>query len=83
MERMDVDFSKIPEEYCVEEMVASICSLMFEYGYREINIGHLLRLIGVSDENAEEFDDTIMVLDDSVDTSNTATTIIPKNTTIH
>ena len=45
-------------------MVIEICCVLYLRGYKEVHLGGLMRLLGVSDETAEEHDDRYFDLDD-------------------
>lgn len=47
----------------VQEVVLSVCGILFDFGFREIHIGGLMRLVGVDEEKAREHDDEVMILD--------------------
>jgi hypothetical protein len=43
--------------------VLSLMYVLYEYGIREVHMGGLLRILGVSDEVAAESDDKVLSLD--------------------
>lgn len=43
--------------------VLSLMYVLYEYGIREVHMGGLLRILGISDEVASGFDDRVLGLD--------------------
>ncbi len=68
----------------VRDLVVDMCSVLVEHGIVELHVGGLMRLLGISEEQAQEHDDEIMLLD-SVEKFQQAQaeTQIPPGTTIH
>lgn len=68
----------------VRDLVVDVCSVLVEHGIDELHVGGLMRLLGISEEQAQEHDDEIMILDD-VEKFQKAQmeSKIPPGTTIH
>jgi len=54
----DTDFS---EE--VRSQILGLMYVMYEYGITEVHMGGLMRILGIPDETAKEWDDKVMCLD--------------------
>jgi hypothetical protein len=58
-----LDDDKLDED--IRPHVLSLMWVLYEYGIREVHMGGLLRILGVSDEVASGFDDRVLGLDDN------------------
>jgi len=58
-----IDDDKLDED--IRPHVLSLMWVLYEYGIREVHMGGLLRILGVSDEVASGFDDRVLGLDDN------------------
>ena len=43
--------------------ILSLMYMLYEYGINEVHMGGLMRLLGVDNENAAEYDDKVLELD--------------------
>lgn len=73
----------------VHDALADICAVLYEYGITEIPVGGLMRVLGIDNDTAAEYDDEIMVLDgdfenfEFVDQLDESETQVPAGVTIH
>jgi hypothetical protein len=51
-------------EDSIQTIIVDLCSVLYKYGYRHVQIGGIMRLIGVSEEHAQKHDNECIVLDD-------------------
>jgi hypothetical protein len=58
-----LDDDKLDED--IRPHVLSLMWVLYEYGIREVHMGGLLRILGVSGEVASGFDDRVLGLDDN------------------
>jgi hypothetical protein len=58
-----LDDDKLDED--IRPHVLSLMYVLYEYGIREVHMGGLLRILGISDEVASGFDDRVLGLDDN------------------
>jgi hypothetical protein len=76
-------------EEAVHDLILELCEVLYRRGYRQVRIGPLMKLVGVSDENASHHEDEIFVLDKEFSDlleqrSAQATSLeVPKNTILH
>jgi hypothetical protein len=56
-----LDDDKLDED--IRPHVLSLMYVLYEYGIREVHMGGLLRILGISDEVASGFDDRVLGLD--------------------
>lgn len=52
-------------EESVRNIVIDICTVMHKYGYTEVSVGAILRLMGIDDDSASKHDDEVLVLDEN------------------
>ena len=52
------------EESEIRDFIIEVCSLMYRRGTRRVPIGALMRLCGVTNDNAQEWDELYFDLDD-------------------
>ena len=52
-------------EESVRSIVIDICAVMHRYGYTEVSVGAILRLMGVDSDSAVAHDDELLVLDEN------------------
>jgi hypothetical protein len=73
----------------VQDLIIDICKVLYNKGFREVNIGAVLRLFGINSEHATKYDDSFFVLDESIlelnaiDAADFHNKFIPQNQTIH
>jgi len=76
-------------EDAIQSLILEICEVMYNRGYRQIRVGPLMRLIGVSDEDAQQHDEEFFVLDNEFlaclekKTKQPWVAAVPKNTVLH
>lgn len=51
-------------EESIQKLIVDLCSVLYRHGYRQVQIGGIMRLIGVAEEHAKKHDDECIVLDD-------------------
>ena len=56
-----LDDDKLDED--IRAHVLSLMYVLYEYGLRDVHMGGLLRILGVSDEIAAGFDNKVLALD--------------------
>lgn len=56
-----LDDDKLDDD--IRAHVLSLMYVLYEYGIREVHMGGLLRILGISDEVAAGFDDRVLGLD--------------------
>jgi len=56
-----LDDEKLDED--IRAHVLSLMYVLYEYGLRDVHMGGLLRILGVSDEVAADYDDKVLGLD--------------------
>lgn len=49
----------------IKELIIDVCEVMWARGYSKVTVGAIMRLIGVTNEYAENHDDHIILLDES------------------
>lgn len=52
------------EESEIRDFIIEVCSVMYRRGTRRVPIGALMRLCGVENQNAQEWDELFFDLDD-------------------
>lgn len=52
------------EESEIRDFIIEVCSLMYKRGTRRVPIGALMRLCGVENQNAQEWDELFFDLDE-------------------
>lgn len=57
-----LDDSKLDDE--IRAHVISLMYVLYEFGLRDVHMGGLLRILGVSDDVAANFDDKVLALDE-------------------
>ena len=50
-------------EDAVRDLIMDICEAMLRRGYDVVNVGAMMRLVGVSDERARQHDEEFFALD--------------------
>ena len=48
----------------VRVLIYELMMVMYRHGVREVPVGGMMRMLGVSNENASEHDNEVVVLDD-------------------
>ena len=51
-------------EAAVQDLIMDICEIMYHRGYQQVCIGHIMRLVGVTEERARTHDQEFFVLDE-------------------
>jgi len=59
-----MDLDKVNVEETVKILIMEIMMVLYKYNIKEIHVGALMRLIGVTDEVAIESDEERIVLDE-------------------
>lgn len=57
----DLAFDILNEE-SVRELVVNLCWMFTEFGITEIHVGGLMRLVGIDNETASNYDDEVMII---------------------
>jgi len=57
----DLAFEILNEE-AIRELVVNVCWVLTEHGITEIHVGGLMRLVGIDNETAAEYDDEVMII---------------------
>ena len=52
-------------EETVRRFILDVCAVMYNYGFAEVRVGDIMRLMGIGDETSSQMDDKIIVLDES------------------
>ncbi len=60
-QQQDLAFDILNEE-SVRELVVNLCWVLTEHGITEIHVGGLMRLVGIDNETAAEYDDEVMII---------------------
>ena len=55
-------FDKLESE--VRVFIIDVCEVMHRHGHRLVSVGALMRLFGIDDDRAQEFDDEWIELDE-------------------
>jgi|LakMenEpi03Aug12_release.lakeMendotaPanAssembly.Ray.scaffolds.fasta_scaffold107674_7 hypothetical protein len=57
--------STSPEfEQSVKQLILELCEVLYQHGYTKVNIGAVMRVVGVAGENAQDHDMEYLVLDE-------------------
>jgi hypothetical protein len=48
----------------VRVLIYELMTVMYRHGIREVHVGGMMRMLGVSNENAQAHDDEVVILDD-------------------
>lgn len=48
----------------VRMLIYELMTVMYRHGVREVPVGGMMRMLGVSNENAQAHDDEVVILDD-------------------
>lgn len=48
----------------VRVLIYELMMVMYQHGIREVHVGGMMRMLGVSNQNASAHDDEVVVLDD-------------------
>ena len=59
-----MDLDKVNVEETVKVLIMEILMVLYKYNIKEVHVGALMRLIGVTDEVAIESDEERIVLDE-------------------
>ena len=59
-----MDLDEVNVEETVKVLIMEVMMVLYKYNIKEIHVGALMRLIGVTDEVAVESDDERIVLDE-------------------
>jgi hypothetical protein len=51
-------------EAAVQDLIMDICEIMYRRGYQQVCIGHIMRLVGVTEERASAHDQEFFALDE-------------------
>ena len=51
-------------EAAVQDLIMDICEIMYRRKYQQVCIGHIMRLVGVSEERARTHDQEFFALDE-------------------
>jgi ABC-type proline/glycine betaine transport system ATPase subunit len=49
----------------IRELILDLCSVLYKYGYQQVSVGAMMRLVGVESDRAMKHDDMILLLDES------------------
>ncbi len=52
-------------EETVRRFILDVCAVMYNYGFAEVRVGDIMRLMGVPDDKAGEHDNELIILDES------------------
>lgn len=55
---------EILNEEAIRELVVNVCWVLTEHGVTEIHVGGLMRLVGIDNETAADYDDEVMIITD-------------------
>lgn len=58
------EISKIIEDNDIASVVIDVCATLYHNGIDHVHVGGLMRLLGVSDEEANQHDDVYFQLDE-------------------
>lgn len=77
-------------ELVIQEIILELCTVLNSYGYPDVSIGAMMRVLGVSEEAAAKHDDNYIKLGeefdkmlDELDVSENGYPYIPASETIH
>ena len=51
-------------EHEVRVLMYELMMVLYQHGIREVHVGGMMRLLGVSNENSQAHDDEMVILDD-------------------
>lgn len=87
---MIINYMQDPEQYKekIHETMINLMAVLYDIGIRQIHTGAIMRLMGVSNEVAAEYDDAFIELDERFPTifnqvNNIEHTPPPPGTTFH
>lgn len=49
----------------IRELILDLCAVLHKYGYQQVSVGAMMRLVGIESERAMQHDDMILLLDES------------------
>jgi hypothetical protein len=52
-------------EETVRRFILDVCAVMYNYGFAEVRVGDIMRLMGVPDDKAGEHDNELIILDET------------------
>ena len=80
---MQDDYSML--EGKVQSLLLDICAVLYSYGYSEISVGALMRLVGVPEERACQHDEEFFEITESIRHSGAtlAPPQLPPGVTLH
>ena len=55
-------------EHQIRELIIDICAVLYDRGYEAVPVGAVMRLVGVGDDRAREFDQDLFALDQEFET---------------
>ena len=55
-------------ELVFKELILEICSVLYRYGYADVSLGAIMRLLGIEDQRASKHDRNYLTLGPEVDT---------------
>ena len=55
-------------ELVFKELILEICSVLYRYGYADVSLGAIMRLLGIEDQRASKHDRHYLTLGPEVDT---------------
>jgi hypothetical protein len=69
----------------VQALLLDICAVLHSYGYREVSVGVLMRMVGVPDERARDHDSEFFEITEEVHRTEAAfrTPCAPPGITLH
>lgn len=69
----------------VQALLIDICSVLHRYGYREISVGVLMRMVGVPDERARSHDQEFFEITEAIHQPHAqfAPISVPPGATLH
>jgi hypothetical protein len=87
---MIINYMQDPEQYKdkIHETMINLMAVLYDIGIRKIHTGAIMRLLGVENETAAEYDDSFIELDERFpvifsQVNNTEPTPPPPGTTFH
>jgi len=86
---MNID-EEFKAELAIQEIILEICTVLNHYGYPDVSIGAMMRVLGVSEESAAKHDDNYIELGEEfdkmleqLDTTENGYPYMPTTETIH
>lgn len=70
-------------EQQVQEIITELCCVMFQRGYKQVNVGAIMRMVGVPNERASDYDDEFVVNDSDFWNQVGETQPRPPSSTLH